>query len=81
MQRRSDLTMTDAELLALKGQLIKMEFAYDGAWDDWQIGIVTDVDLENDEITVECRDGSDVTWAMRGMPNDTENIFFTTLEG
>lgn len=80
MQRRSDLTMTDADLLALKGQLIKMEYQYEGIWYDSEVGIVTDVDLENDEITIIQLDGYNVTWGMRGTPNDSDNLFFTTLE-
>lgn len=80
MQRRSDLTMTDAELLTLKGQLIKMEYQYDGDWYDSEVGIVTSVDLENDEITIIHRDGYDTTWVIRGEPGDEDNVHFTTLE-
>lgn len=80
MQRRSDLTMTDAELLALKGQLIKMEFQFDDDWDDEEIGIVTNIDVEKDEITIIRRDGHDTTWVIRGEPGDTDNVHFTTLE-
>lgn len=81
MQRRSDLTMTDAELLALKGQLIKMEFQYYGTWDDEEIGIVTDINVEANDITIIRRDGFPVTWVIRGAAGDTDNVHFTTLEG